>query len=109
MIMNLKQFISSIEKYRKYNVDKILKEYKKKPKYGNRKDYGKAIRIKNNKLAEPVIRKLLASDIDFSKFGWVNKASEIIGITPPKVNSWMKRHMLDFYETSCFKKKRPHR
>jgi hypothetical protein len=46
------------------------------------------------------------SDIDFSKFGWVSEVSKIIGITPPKVNLWMKRHMKDFYEDRCFKRKR---
>jgi very-short-patch-repair endonuclease len=47
---------------------------------------------------------LLNSLIDFSKFGWVEKASKIIGITPQKVNVWMKKNMKEFYEEKCFKK-----
>jgi very-short-patch-repair endonuclease len=44
------------------------------------------------------------SDIDFSKFGWVNKVSKILNISPQKVNKWMKRNMLDFYNEKCFKR-----
>lgn len=43
------------------------------------------------------------SNIDFSKFGWVQKVSVLINITPQKVGSWMKIHMPDFYQT-CYKK-----
>lgn len=50
-------------------------------------------------------QELLKSDIDFSKFGWVNKASIIIGIKTGAVNRWMKRNMLDFYNNFCFKRK----
>lgn len=56
------------------------------------------------KQIEEIKQKLLHSDIDFSKFGWVGKASTIIGITPQKVNQWMKRNMLEFYNEKCFKR-----
>jgi len=104
MILNLKKFILSMENYRKYDTNTVLNEYKKSNKYGTRKDYSKAIKLKNDKLAEPIIKELLSSDIDFSKFGWVNQASKIIGISAPKVNQWMKRHMLDFYNSNCFQR-----
>lgn len=48
---------------------------------------------------------LLNSSIDFSKFGWVVRVAPVIGITPPKVNGWMKRNMTDFYDECCFKKR----
>lgn len=48
---------------------------------------------------------ILQSNIDFSKYGWVQKVSKLIGITVPKVNQWMKKNMHDFYEESCFKRK----
>lgn len=32
------------------------------------------------------------ANIDFSKFGWVQKVSEVIRIKPQKVNGWMKRY-----------------
>ena len=58
-------------------------------------------RINKNELIKT---KLISSDIDFTKFGWVGKAAIIINIAPQKVNGWMKRNMLDFYETNCFKR-----
>lgn len=48
---------------------------------------------------------LLNSNIDFSKFGWVNKAAKILNIYPQKVNKWMKKNMPEFYEENCFKRK----
>ena len=49
--------------------------------------------------------KLLSSDIDFTKLGWVKKTSIIIETKHQKVNKWMKRNMPDFYNTKCFKRK----
>lgn len=49
------------------------------------------------------IKKITESTIDFSKFGWVEKASKIIGITPQKVGGWMSRNMPEQY-SKCFKK-----
>jgi very-short-patch-repair endonuclease len=48
---------------------------------------------------------ILNSNIDFSKYGWVQKVSEILKISPQKVSQWMKRNMLEFYNTKCFKRK----
>ena len=45
------------------------------------------------------------SGIDFSKFGWVGKVAELIGISPSKVNVFMKRNMPEFYATKCFIRK----
>ena len=59
--------------------------------------------IKENQIEE-VRQRLLNSNINFSKIGWVGEASKIIGITPQKVNQWMKRNMLDFYNNKCFKR-----
>lgn len=50
-------------------------------------------------------KSILTSNIDFSKYGWVQKVSTILDITPQKVNNWMKLNMLDFYETKCFVRK----
>jgi very-short-patch-repair endonuclease len=49
-------------------------------------------------------KKLLDSDIDFSKFGWVNKASTLINKQSTKINGWMKKNMLEFYNEKCFKR-----
>jgi len=53
---------------------------------------------------KPIIENLLESDIDFSKYGWVSKAAEIIGIKPQKVSGWMKRNIPDFYKNYCYKR-----
>lgn len=52
------------------------------------------------------IEKIKNSNITFNKFGWVNKVSKILEITPQKVNCWMKKNMLEFYNNNCFKRKR---
>lgn len=57
-----------------------------------------------NKEQEKYITLILNSNIDFSKFGWVNKVSIILNRTPQKVNRWMKKYMFDFYNTNCFKR-----
>lgn len=55
--------------------------------------------------AVEIITMLKESDIDFSKFGWVKKASAIIDIAPNKVNWWFKRYDPEFLET-CFTKQK---
>ena len=54
---------------------------------------------------QPYKELVLKSNIDFTKFGWVIKTSEILNISPQKVNKWMKRYLPEFYEQTCFKKK----
>lgn len=61
-------------------------------------------RFEKNQKIESLKILILQSNIDFSKYGWVQKVSKIIGITTPKVNQWMKKNMNDFYEESCFKR-----
>lgn len=89
----------------KYDITQIIAS-KKQNKFGTKNEYIEKIRIKNYKeLHEPRINLILKSDIDFSKFGWVNKVSKLINITPQRINEWMKKYMLDFYNGKCFKKK----
>jgi very-short-patch-repair endonuclease len=57
------------------------------------------------KKIEQTKENLLKSGIDFSKFGWVNKASKIIGVSWSHVNDWMHSYMKEFYETQCFHKR----
>jgi very-short-patch-repair endonuclease len=59
--------------------------------------------IKRIKINEKIL-KVSSSNIDFSKFGWVQKVSNILNITPQNVNRWMKKYMKDFYQ-KCFKRK----
>ena len=51
------------------------------------------------------IKLITESDIDFSKFGWVNHVAKLINITPQKVSAFMKKYMSDFYKEKCFKRK----
>ena len=70
---------------------------------------------KNRKKVEiPIIKQqeidnkinlILESDINFYKYEWVNEAAKIINISPSKVNKWMKRNMLEFYNNNCFIRK----
>jgi hypothetical protein len=52
---------------------------------------------------DKIKNQLKSSNINFNKFGWVSKASEIIGIPTQHVNNWMKKYWPDFY-INCFMK-----
>lgn len=47
-----------------------------------------------------IINELIDSDIDFTKFGWVKKASLIIGITPQKTRKWLSTNYPKLIENS---------
>ena len=51
-----------------------------------------------------IIENLNNSNIDFTKFGWVQQASIIIGCKPQKVSTWMRKWNSEFYKT-CFIRK----
>lgn len=75
------------------NKTKIKKELQK--------EKGIALRQKQEEVRNNRINLILQSDIDFSKFGWVNKVSSLINLPPQKVNVFMKKYMSDFYK-NCF-------
>jgi very-short-patch-repair endonuclease len=54
-----------------------------------------------------ILYKLESSDINFSKLGWVEHASKIVGITPQKVGKWMERNLPEFYEKCYVRKTAP--
>lgn len=62
------------------------------------------LKIENERIGE-IRNRLIASNIDFSKFGWVDEASIILNISPQKVSNWMKKNFQSFYETKCFRRK----
>lgn len=102
------EYIDIIINHLKYNYNLENIDYspyiKEKVKKRTRKEY---FDIKNDKFdseQKEYIDKVLKSDIDFSKYGWVSKISKIINKKPQKVNKWMKRYMNDFYINNCFKK-----
>jgi endogenous inhibitor of DNA gyrase (YacG/DUF329 family) len=57
--------------------------------------------LKYKKDIEIKIQLLLNSNIDFSKYGWVQKAAAILNV--PKASKWIKKYMSNFYEEKCFK------
>lgn len=48
---------------------------------------------------------IVNSDIDFSKFGWVEKLSALFNISLNKAGLYVKKHFPDFYDKNCFKRK----
>lgn len=46
---------------------------------------------------------LTESNINFSKFGWVNEASKLIGIAPQKVSNFIKNICLNFMKQNISK------
>jgi hypothetical protein len=63
------------------------------------------LKSKPTLLNQDVVNRLFNSNIDFQKFGWVNDASKIIGITPQKVGLWMQKNVHDFYFHQCYRRK----
>lgn len=58
---------------------------------------------RNNDLKwKPFIQKVIQSNIDFSKRGWIRQMSIILKIKPQKVNGWMKRNLPGYLE-KCYK------
>lgn len=50
-----------------------------------------------------ILEKLKNSNINFSKLGWVEHTSKLIGITSQKVGKWLERMDKEFYST-CYKR-----
>lgn len=48
---------------------------------------------------------IINSNIDFSKFGWVEKLSALFNISPNKAGVYVKQHFPDFYNERCFKRR----
>lgn len=98
-ILDIKEQPDYTEYFRiKSEKDLIRKNNIKKPR-------GQTIKEKTDLKWEEYKSIILNSNIDFSKFGWVNKVADILKISPQKVNKWMKRYLSDFYANSCFKRK----
>ena len=72
-------------------------------------DYNKIREKKSIELNKERIQNILQSNINFSKFGWVNKVANINKMKSQKINTWMKKWMFDFYNDKCFKSNRCHK
>lgn len=88
---------------------KILEEKRTQRNFSNPLVEKRGVKVSRNTDIkwEPFKQIIANSDIDFSKFGWVNKVAELLSISPQKVNKWMKRYLPDIYENKCFKRKSP--
>ena len=92
-----------------YDDKNIVVEYKKieeQKKKNAPLKRGEKMNIKMNEKWNPVKDEIFNHNIDFSKYGWSTQVAKVMGIIPQKVNKWMKRYHKDFYENSCFKRKR---
>jgi len=99
------------------NIDKIIEIPLEFLQYKKEKEILKA--LKNNQCGEKpkhmtnkrfenskkYIELINNSSIDFSKFGWVQKVSDLTGIRTQKINKFMKDFMFNFYSEKCFKHK----
>lgn len=72
----------------------------------NKLPRGQTIKIKTDLKWNDRKDEIFNYGIDFSKQGWVGKTSDILGISPQKVSAWMKRYHADFFESTCFKRKK---
>lgn len=85
-----------------------IKKYgprKEKKVHLTREEYSDLKKIRTNEKYKQIAINLLNSGIDFTSFGWVRLTSEFLGIPHQKVNRWMKRHLPEFYEEKCYKRK----
>lgn len=81
------------------NKEKI-KKYKLKVKNEEKLNKEK----ENTEIIKYKINLILKSDINYKKFGWVNKASSLIGISSQKLGYWMKKNIPEFY-SNCYIRK----
>lgn len=51
---------------------------------------------------QPLVEKILSSDVDFSRYGWVKQAAQLIEKNPQKIKEWMMLYMPDFYINNCY-------
>lgn len=90
-----------LEKLKSDKIIEIPKEFLKISlnKIEKQKAEEKKQKIKLEKINK-IKKELLDSDIDFQKYGWISKASKIIGITPQNTKKWIKKHLPNIYEES---------
>ena len=100
---NFQELLEDLNK-RNYKIEEINGQFKfiLQKKYKTVRDYHNHITEKAIEKNKKKVSKIISSDINFSRFGWVTKASQLIGISPSKVNVWMKKYMPDFYKQKCF-------
>lgn len=81
----------------------IFKERERKRLEKQRKKSKKKQKIDHKALKEERKKKILESNIDFSKLGWGKEVSKLLGFLSNKGGGWVKNNMPNFYEKNCFK------
>jgi hypothetical protein len=84
--------------YIKAKKDKEAEKLKNKPEAR-----GAKLSRNTSEKWEPYKKIVESSGIDFSKFGWGVKLSEILGTTPQHAKRWMKKYFPEIYESVCHK------
>lgn len=80
------------------NIDSLIKQ--KEEKHTNNYKGG----FIDKTLEENRWTSIQESNIDFSKFGWVDKLSKLWGISSNKAGTYVRKHFPKFYEEECFKR-----
>ena len=105
-IESMKQVIDSNEYTMLYDTQEMAKRYislsKLKVLESNKR--GNILRANWGNQNRDRVSKVLNSDIDFSKFGWVSKLAILLDMQPQKINNWIKKHIPDFYNDNCYKR-----
>lgn len=92
------------KKTRLSNYKSLSEELETSTKFEIFKRYGETHNNKRMITDLEKLESLKKSNIDFTRFGWVSKASKIIGVKDQVVNRWIKRVDPEFYK-SCFVRK----
>lgn len=97
-------YLSKIEAGKKILENRVIKYHEMKKQKRSWEDWQKFSAQQRYEMNKPLIDLVKSSDIDFSKQGWVSQVAVLLNKRPQKVNGWMKKYMLDFYNEHCFKR-----
>lgn len=104
--INVTRTVEWMKKYHPEFYERECFKTEKNPVKIKRLKPGLKIQLKTEEKWNSVKDEIFNHEIDFSKHGWVNKVSEIINLSPQKINKWMKKYHPEFYEKECFKRKK---
>lgn len=99
IIQDLLKWLDSSDKIRKYNINYILDGIEKNTKRDITKQEAEYEKAKQKNII-----KILNSNINFSKLGWVKKVSKIVGINETSGGGWLKRNIPELYKTCYIRK-----
>jgi len=97
------------KKIKKPKENKIIKKPKENKIIKKPKENYKRINREINKCHEIALKvnRLIDSDIDFTIYGWINKVSRIINISPQKTRNWIEKNYPKILG-NCYKRNNYH-